>query len=375
MKPRICSRGPNSHQVKLGKQGLGSFKTWEAADAFIRNGCPGSKLPIPTPKKDARTLASVADSAFAAMDQAGFETADRYRDAFNRYVKDQPIASLPLASLTKGDCQRWLNWLEKQPAHNRHGALLSPQTVKNTRNALSRICKHAVKEGWLSADPSDGLVYRMQKRDRKVNSLTQEETFLLLTHPNIPEKDRREYKFAVWCGMRAGEINALQWTDINWQAGTITLRSGKVRKDRTRSKKTKTGKTREIPILPLALEALTEQRKLIPASCLWVWPTKKLLAHKSTTSRSDGTFKRHLRLIGAKGVDPDLPITFHSLRRTGATGLEEGWLGEGWLLTETSALLGHTTTRMTERYSDAKRKLAVKRARRDQLSPGVSPPP
>jgi len=76
--------------------------------------------------------------------------------------------------------------------------------------------------------------------------------------------------FAAWTGLRSGELYALTWGDIDWQRSTCrvskTLTGGELKQS------TKTyASTRNVELLPAAIEALKNQKQYSFMKCDQVW--------------------------------------------------------------------------------------------------------
>jgi integrase len=136
----------------------------------------------------------------------------------------------------------------------------------------------------------------------------------------IPLRFRTLYAAAVYTFMRAGEIEALTWDDVDLEHGVIHITKAVDRKT-SEVKSTKTGETRRIPIeanLRPMLERLNAERpKGSPGSSRVLWlPDDEDRAIK---------LREHLLLAGAKRAELFITdrqrknITFHDLRATGIT--------------------------------------------------------
>jgi len=136
--------------------------------------------------------------------------------------------------------------------------------------------------------------------------------------------------FAVFTGMRRGEILALRWSDVDLSSRLVRVQS-------SATFKTKAGKMRTVPLSEAALavcrsrEGLSTSefvftKKDAPVDCHW-------LSHAFRKS------------VVRAGLLPGLH--FHSLRHTFAS-----WLVQSRAtLYQVQALLGHSTSSVTEVYS------------------------
>lgn len=133
-------------------------------------------------------------------------------------------------------------------------------------------------------------------------------------------------------GLRAGEVFALTWPDVDFATGVLTLRN------------TKSSKTRQVPMTS-DVRAMLEARRAASTGNALVFPS-------STGGRivqiSD-TFNRTVDALGLNdGVeDSRQKVVFHSLRHSHASWLVQN----GVPLYTVAKLLGHASLTMTERYS------------------------
>jgi integrase len=128
--------------------------------------------------------------------------------------------------------------------------------------------------------------------------------------------------------MRLGEIVALQWKNIDFVAGIITIRNDA-------NFKTKTGRQRTIPMNTEVLTTLQqryEQRKD---------------EGNAVFSRMRGGFaSRSFKAAAQKVLGKNTPVHFHSLRHSFCSAL----LSKGASLRVVQTLAGHASISTTEKY-------------------------
>jgi integrase len=127
-------------------------------------------------------------------------------------------------------------------------------------------------------------------------------------------------------GMRIAEIFGLKWGDVLYREGLIAVRA-----------KLKGGKVRHVP---MPYELATEFRKYLAVLSEYrIFPPKPAATREC--QRVDKSFEAILKLAGIKD------FRFHGLRHTFAN-----WcMMNGGDLYELAKILGHSNTRMTERYA------------------------
>ncbi len=136
------------------------------------------------------------------------------------------------------------------------GAGLSPKTVRNLHGVLSRAFRHGVRWGHLQRNPCDAAdPPRGASPEMKVWSGEELRAFA---------RSVAEHRWAgIWAliattGMRRGEVLGLRWSDVDLDAGTVAIRSTRIRFGTTIT--TSTPKTargnRTIAIGPVTVNAL-----------------------------------------------------------------------------------------------------------------------
>jgi len=168
--------------------------------------------------------------------------------------------------------------------------------------------------------------------NRRVRFLTHGEADRLLEA--LAEKSPQVHDMALLslhCGLRAGEVFALTWGDVDLERGVLTLRD------------TKSGKTRAA-IMTQAVAAMLEGRGRGGQADL-VFPSEK--GHK--IGQISQSFSKTVNALGLNdGVtDSRQKVVFHSLRHTFAS-----WLAEvGTDLYQIQQLMGHQSFAMVQRYA------------------------
>jgi len=162
--------------------------------------------------------------------------------------------------------------------------------------------------------------------DQKERVLTPEEEARLLSVS--PSYLQEIILIGLNTGMRKGEILGLKWEWIDLEESIITLPQTN----------TKNNKIRRIPINPIVRKILLE-RKIRTGLSEYVFPSEtSKTGHISWLRRS---FSTACKRAGIQG------LRFHDLRHSCATRLVES----GIPLHAVAKLLGHSTVKVTERYS------------------------
>ena len=204
----------------------------------------------------------------------------------------------------------------------------SPQTVQHVLELLRRLINFGAKQQ-LCSRPT-GLQFTMPKLDnQKTECLTPEQGRALID-VLVNAKDQNLaslVRLALATGMRRGALLALQWDDLDFRTGHITLRG----------ESAKSGKTSQIPMTAAAkgiLEGIEQ------TTSPYVFPGK------------DGGKRVELRrFLNTLRKEAGLPADFrplHGLRHTYASWLASS--GKVDLLT-LQKLMTHGSPQMTQRYA------------------------
>jgi integrase len=168
--------------------------------------------------------------------------------------------------------------------------------------------------------------------NRRLRFLTHEEADKLLEHVSKRSPELHAISLvSLHCGLRAGEIFNLTWSDVDFDRETLTLRD------------TKNGRTRIAYMTGQVRELLAARVKGSPGDA--VFPGRGGVRRSYVSN----AFERAVRDLGFnEGItDSRQKVVFHSLRHTFASWLVE----QGTDLYSVKELMGHRTLSMTERYS------------------------
>jgi len=135
------------------------------------------------------------------------------------------------------------------------------------------------------------------------------------------------FRLLIFTGARRGNVEAMQWTELNLTEKTWTIPASKAKSKRTMS----------VPLSDDALEILTRRQKTSNGSP-WVFPSYTMVSHISRP-------KYHWRLVVKAADLHDLHI--HDLRRTLGSILAQ----QGFSLHLIGKILGHTNPSSTQIYA------------------------
>jgi integrase len=297
---------------------------------------------------------------------------DRERIVWRTHIAPASIATLPLSVLTRVHVVQWLDRLVHdaralQPKRGKKAEKtdrpLSAQTIRHALRVLRSSLRAAVDAGRIAINPAhDCRVPRVQRPTRAEPWawLTSAELAKLVTTTHvvrgvrgirtakgqtrrveIPERVRLAWTVAIYTGLRPPhELAQLRWRDVRELDGEDA---------RLVVHATKTGKVREVPLLPPAREALVRLRELDPgvgAACVFRPPAPKKGAGRSSFGKS---WDLGWRRWGAPQLGRH--VRLYDLRHTCASHLIQGTWGRVLSLSEVAQWLGHEDIDTTRRYA------------------------
>lgn len=177
-----------------------------------------SSLPLGR-KPKAMTLGEWVDHwlvAVVAMD-AGLRTQTQYRRQFDNHILPE-LGSIALADLTTTRLQKWRAGLA-----SRVGAPTLNYCIKRLKTCLAAACLDPLVTG-LSTDPSAGKRIRIATvvEDNEYEGSLADEGLLLAAAGETYLAPLITFGLAT--GLRASELAALHWRDIDWDKRQVTLR-------------------------------------------------------------------------------------------------------------------------------------------------------
>ena len=280
-------------------------------------------------------------------------TIDNYK-GFLKHLYGTELGNTTLEYLTAKKISSWLSYLKKEQG-------LSNTTISHLFIFYKSICAHAVKTGVLHTNPFN-LVKAPKKNRKPINALdkTGIQKFNNSITPVISESFAIGAIIALRCGLRQGEVCALQWKDIDMESKIIHINNALSRSGGRyyiAPPKTKNS-IRNIPfgdslcsiLRSRKFEQMEERSNLglawsqnvyvLGSAIDGTWKTPDVLGNEWRT------FSRLINLRGTQGEY----CTFHDLRHTFATHA----VAEGIDIKTTSAILGHSNAAMTLNvYADA----------------------
>jgi integrase len=268
-----------------------------------------------------RTLGELVD-AHGRQHAAGLRASSRAAYAKrwrSLYRILPPITALSLIDRTR----------VQQVVSDLSAAGLAPLTVRNLAKALTSVLDWSAEVGHLDRTPTAGLVLPPAIEVHR-DTLDDRDVTRLLTAAEAYSADALLLvALAVLAGLRASEVLAVQWADVDMTAKTLRMRN-------RGAFVTKNGRSRVIPLGERLLAILADHRQ---DAGFIVRPSAK-----ARSGRSRWSFRKtYSAVLAAAGIDH---LPFHSLRRTFATRAVE----KGVPISKVRLWLGHSSLTVTQSY-------------------------
>ena len=277
-------------------------------------------------------------------------TTERYMSIYNTHIKSSKLGKKHVHVINLQDIEEFFN----------DKTSLSKSSMSLLSLILKQTFRYATSNNLIRINPCTDFVLPKSKKEAKeikILTLDEQERFLEVA------KDAHYfllYYFALYTGLRAGEVEALTWDNVDLDNQVIKVRKSArvVRKYNEKGKhedilEIKEPKTKEsirdVPIESTLLKLLEDHKKIKSRGYVFTNMKNDMLTHDTIDKSlkvicnkakigNPITRRRH-----GKEVIEYSGITFHCLRHTFATRLIEG----GADVKTVSQLLGHTKTDIT----------------------------
>ena len=250
---------------------------------------------------------------------------NKSEDGFFKNWLQPSLGNIPLVQITSEHLDKVKN---SMIAHEK-----SPRTIQYTMAVFSQVWHSAESRGIVSGTPPTQKVKLPKFDNKRIRFLSKEEAHKLL-------EALRNHSFVLYaqailslgCGLRAGEILSLTWSDIDMENELIIIRDPK------------SGKNRHAYITDEVRSTLQELAVDKTSNGL-IFPTS--VGTVSVQISKDFQKIVNELHLNDNVVDDRQKVVFHTLRHTFASWLVQA----GTPIYTVANLMGHSTIAMTQRYA------------------------
>ena len=264
-------------------------------------------------------------------------TQSGYEDRIRLHIKPE-LGEIPLNRLTQNDLQQFYARLKKSGRKTRteyYGEGLSDRMVRMCHATCRSALQRAVQDGIIRTNPAEGCKLP-PKKAREMQVLARDELQRFLIQAQA-EGYYELFLLDLATGLRRGELLALQWNDLDFETGVLTISKqvslvrGKIVMSVPKTKSS----IRKLVLPPAVVQVLKEYRESVHSR--WMFPSPVL----EDLPLNPGSVYDRLQLILEHANCKQ--VRFHDLRHTFATLA----LQNGMDVKTLSAMLGHVSAATT----------------------------
>lgn len=266
-------------------------------------------------------------------------TLEQYEQHVRLYLSPA-FGQAPLQKLYPADVQRFIA--------ARLAAGLSPRTVRISLFVLSRALRQAVKWNLIARNPVDAV--DLPKAGRPAVKTFSEDQARSLLAAVKGDPFEPSYLLALLCGLRRGELLALKWEDLDFDAGTLAVHRAL---ERIRGRlefvepKSQSGR-RTLPVPEPVLRALRAHRVQQSATRLSLGPAYEdhglIFTNGVGRPLEPRAFNRRFKSALSRAGLPST-LRLHDCRHFAATAM----IADGADVRTVAGLLGHADPSLTVR--------------------------
>ena len=221
-------------------------------------------------------------------------------------------------------------------------------SVRNNIDPLRVVFREAIKDGQVTVDPIAGMKLPTGRgRRERVADRAEAQTLI----DALPESDRALWACAFYGGLRRGELRALKWADVDFEAGVIRVARGWDDVDGAQAPKTEAGE-RKVPLagmLRVTLRAHKLASRRHGDDLVFGRMATLPFIPSTVRARALAAWKAENERRIKSADDPEqvellTPITLHEARHSAASYLIEAGLND----LELTSMIGHSDPRTTK---------------------------
>jgi integrase len=221
------------------------------------------------------------------------------------------------------------------------------KSIRNYIGTLSALYRYAMhpRRRWATANPCDMIDLPPLAISDEIRFLTTVEVDALVSaavEGDYQALDRVLYLTAAMTGLRQGELIALRWQDVDWDAQRVRVRRNHVLGEFDTPKSRRS--TRSVPMSRRVTRELGQWQK----TTRWAGPADLVFAEPASGEvlRRGALMRRYRRALKAAKLEPT--HRFHDLRHTFGTAMAAA----GVPMRTLQEWMGHRDMATTQRYAD-----------------------
>jgi integrase len=221
------------------------------------------------------------------------------------------------------------------------------KSIRNYIGTLSALYRYAMhpRRRWATSNPCDMIDLPPLAISDEIRFLTTAEVDALVSaavEGDHQALDRVLYLTAAMTGLRQGELIALRWQDVDWDAQRVRVRRNHVLGEFDTPKSRRS--TRSVPMSRRVTRELDQWKK----TTSWAGPADLVFAEpvSGEVLRRGALMRRYRRALKAAKLEPT--HRFHDLRHTFGTAMA----AVGVPMRTLQEWMGHRDMATTQRYAD-----------------------
>lgn len=270
------------------------------------------------------------------------------------HVLPSPLADMALRRVQRHHIVQFVDWLCKRrkvsavtmgrgeaqrTVLRETDEKLSQRSVEAVLAVVRNMLSKAADTGRIPQNPALGVRVPEQRRVEEPWTWFTPDEIGALTAARLKHTQRTIFTVAIYTGLRPGELFGLRWRDVHLDGDRPY-----VHVCRSYDGPTKTGRVRDVPLLPQALAALRAWKKRTPGigDALVFSARGGGCHHKGYTAGWE-------RVVVRVGIGRRCRL--YDCRHTFASHLVMGSWGRKWRIEEIQLVLGHRSRETTMRYA------------------------
>jgi integrase len=262
------------------------------------------------------------------------------------------FAERDLRQITTQEVEDLMNMMEtgqrpgpRAKGDRRYGRRVGAKSIRNYMGCLSALLGFAERKGWLTSNAARNVELPGKPECTEIRYLEPTEVRALANAAiDGPYKmiDRAHYLTAAMTGLRQGELIALRWRDVDFNARRVRVRQNYVLGEFGTPKSRRS--TRSVPLANDLVRELAKLRHVVGATI----PDDLVFADPHTSGPLDkaAILRRYRCALRAAQLEPK--HRFHDLRHTFGTAMAAASVPMRTL----QEWMGHRDIETTQRYAD-----------------------